>query len=48
MVIGHLLAACWLGRSWKQLDAASTSSIKTFYAQIWNLFYFEYLMYPFI
>ena len=48
MVIGHLLAAGWLARSWKRLQADSTDSIKTFYAQIWNLFYFEYLMYPFI
>ena len=48
MVVGHALAGAWLWRSHKQLDASSEASIKTFYAQIWNLFYFEYMLYPFI
>jgi len=48
MVGGHALAAAWLVKSWRALDASSVASIKTFYGQIWNLFYFEYLMYPFI
>jgi len=48
MVSGHALAATWLARSWSQLDASSSGSIKRFYKEIWNLFYFEYLMYPFI
>merc|ERR1712087_747774 len=48
MVSGHAFAAAWLARSWSRLDASSAASIKGFYKQIWNLFYFEYLMYPFI
>eukprot|EP00310_Coccolithus_braarudii_P025216 CAMPEP_0183340230 /NCGR_PEP_ID=MMETSP0164_2-20130417/6852_1 /TAXON_ID=221442 /ORGANISM="Coccolithus pelagicus ssp braarudi, Strain PLY182g" /LENGTH=362 /DNA_ID=CAMNT_0025510331 /DNA_START=16 /DNA_END=1104 /DNA_ORIENTATION=+ len=48
MAGGHALALCWLGLSWRKLVPESKSSIKDFYGQIWNLFYFEYLMYPFI
>jgi len=48
MAGGHLLAAGWLWRSHRRLDASSPASIKEFYKQIWNLFYFEYLLYPFI
>ena len=48
MVGGHALAAAWLARSASKLDASSETSIKGYYKQIWNLFYFEYLMYPFI
>jgi len=48
MASGHALAACWLGLSWRKLNTESMASIKDFYGQIWNLFYFEYLMYPFI
>ena len=48
MVAGHALAAGWLLRASKKLDAEDTQSIKDFYKQIWNLFYFEYALYPFI
>ena len=59
MAGGHLLAAGWLFKAWKELDANAGSgkevglqpdqgAIKEYYKQIWNLFYFEYLMYPFI
>ena len=47
-VLSHALAATWLLRSYLKLDAASIASIKEYYAQIWNLFYFEYLAYLFI
>ena len=59
MAGGHLLAAGWLLKAWKELDANAGSgkevglqpdqgAIKEYYKQIWNLFYFEYAMYPFI
>ena len=59
MAGGHLLAAGWLFKAWKELDANAGSgkevglqpdqgAIKEYYKQIWNLFYFEYLLYPFI
>jgi len=48
MVGGHALAAAWLALSFRKLDTTSMTSIKAYYKQIWNLFYFEYLMYPFI
>jgi homogentisate solanesyltransferase len=48
MVGGHALAAGWLLWSTKKLRPDSSPSIKAYYKQIWNLFYFEYAMYPFI
>jgi len=48
MVGGHGLAAAWLARSALRLQAESAASIKEYYKQIWNLFYFEYLLYVFI
>merc|ERR1719454_1913756 len=42
MAAGHAGAAAWLLRSASKLDASSTPSIKAYYKQIWNLFYFEY------
>ena len=59
MAGGHLLAAGWLFKAWKELDANAGSgeevglqpdqgAIKEYYKQIWNLFYFEYLLCPFI
>ena len=51
MAGGHALAAAWLLKSTKELgneEQPSATSIKAYYKQIWNLFYFEYLMYPFI
>jgi len=48
MVSGHAAAAVWLAISTIKLKADSAKSIKQYYKQIWNLFYFEYMMYPFI
>ena len=55
MAGGHALAACWLVAITRKLRAAtapgaqpSAAEIKAYYKQIWNLFYFEYAMYPFI
>ncbi|EOD42135.1 hypothetical protein EMIHUDRAFT_95285 [Emiliania huxleyi CCMP1516] len=48
MAGGHALAAGWLGLAWRRLEVASAASIKRFYGQIWNLFYFEYILYLFI
>jgi len=54
MAVGHVLAGLWLWRSHRNVDdalevnAEDTGAIKEFYKQIWNLFYFEYLLYPFI
>jgi homogentisate solanesyltransferase len=55
MAGGHALAACWLVAITRKLRAAtapgaqpSAAEIRAYYKQIWNLFYFEYAMYPFI
>ena len=48
MAGGHALAAAWLWRSHRKLEPDSSASIREFYKQIWNLFYFEYMLYPFI
>ena len=48
MVGGHALAAAWLAATALKLDPESAPSIKLYYKQIWNLFYFEYVLYPFV
>lgn len=48
MAAGHALAGAWLWRSHCKLEANEPKSMKAFYKQIWNLFYFEYMLYPFI
>jgi len=48
MLSGHSLAAGWMAWSAKKFNAEKAESIKAYYKQIWNLFYFEYAMYPFI
>ena len=48
MAAGHALAAGWLARATLRLKADSTASLKAYYKEIWNCFYFEYAMYPFI
>ena len=48
MVIGHLLYLTYFLYSYKQLDAENVNSVKKFYKSIWNLFYLEYVLYPFI
>eukprot|EP00966_Prymnesium_polylepis_P280716 6486024-Prymnesium_polylepis.1 len=41
MVGGHALAAAWLAATALKLDPESAPSVKKYYKQIWNLFYFE-------
>ncbi|CAM9463683.1 unnamed protein product [Heterosigma akashiwo] len=48
MVVAHTLFAGYLFKSYKELDAESTASIKQFYGRIWDLFYAQYCIYPFI
>lgn len=50
MAGGHALAAGWMALSTRRLAAGeySTASLRQYYKQIWNCFYFEYAMYPFI
>lgn len=48
MAVGHAAAASYLIRSFTQLDETSMASVKGFYKRIWDLFYLEYAMYPFI
>jgi homogentisate solanesyltransferase len=48
MAPAHLLAGGWLFKSWRKLDPSSTASVKKYYKRIWDLFYLEYIMYPFI
>jgi homogentisate solanesyltransferase len=54
MIGGHALAAAWLVRTVnlylrpKDGGEIGEEGFRAYYKQIWNLFYFEYLMYPFI
>jgi len=48
MIIAHTLFAGYLFKSYKALDPESTTSIKEFYGRIWDLFYAQYCIYPFI
>lgn len=48
MLLGHLSGLLYLLRSYTELDADDHRSINRFYKAIWNLFYFEYVLYPFI
>lgn len=48
MMIGHGLYLSYLTYFSRQLDANSADSIRKYYKSIWNLFYLEYLLYPFI
>lgn len=48
MVPGHALLAAWLLRSHAKLEPESQTSVKAFYKRIWDLFYLEYFMYPFL
>jgi len=47
MAPGHLLAGAWLLTSFKKLVPADPRSVKQYYKRIWDLFYLEYIMYPF-
>lgn len=48
MAIGHTFGAGWLLLGLLKLQPDRTESLKKFYKRIWDLFYFEYAMYPFI
>jgi homogentisate solanesyltransferase len=48
MIAGHALAAGWLLYQSRALRPEDPVSVSAFYKQIWNLFYFEYALYPFI
>lgn len=48
MIVGHGAYLIYFLASYRNLDASSMDSIKRFYKSIWNLFYLEYLLYPFI
>ncbi|KAG5181455.1 tocopherol polyprenyltransferase-like protein [Tribonema minus] len=48
MIAGHSAFALYLYRARTKLQPDSKESVKAFYARIWDLFYLEYLLYPFI
>jgi hypothetical protein len=48
MITGHTLFAAYLYRARTKLIPDDKSSVKTFYKRIWDLFYMEYMLYPFI
>ena len=48
MVFGHSVALFYLLQAYGKLQPEDTKSVKVFYKSIWNLFYFQYLIYPFI
>ena len=48
MVMGHSLYLLYFLSSYSELDAENATSLKRFYKAIWNLFYLEYCLYPFI
>lgn len=48
MTLGHLALLSYFLMSYSKLDASSMKSVKQFYKAIWNLFYLEYCLYPFI
>ena len=48
MVGGHFALALMLIRRFRQLDPESMPSIKTYYKNIWDLFYLEYGLYTLI
>jgi len=48
MAGGHALAAGVMATALAKLKPDSVASLKAFYKRIWDCFYFEYAMYPFI
>jgi hypothetical protein len=48
MTLGHAGLLVYLLNSLSQLDASRMGSVKLFYKKIWDLFYLEYCLYPFI
>ena len=48
MASGHALASGWLLAALTSLQPERVESLKKYYKRIWDLFYLEYAMYPFI
>ena len=48
MVPAHALFASYLLWSYRQMDPSKMPDVKAFYKRIWDLFYLEYILYPFI
>lgn len=48
MIVGHLSMLLYFLWSRSKLNPTSMTSIKGFYKAIWNMFYIEYCIYPFI
>jgi len=50
MIPAHTLLAVLLLLRWKKLDSGSMTlpDIKAYYKFIWDLFYTEYCLYPFL
>lgn len=48
MIGGHSALLVVLGFALRRLVPDDQSSIKAFYKRIWDLFYLEYAMYPFM
>jgi homogentisate phytyltransferase/homogentisate geranylgeranyltransferase len=48
MMVGHIAYLAYLLKSYCDLDGDDERSVGAFYGAIWNLFYLEYFLYPFI
>jgi homogentisate solanesyltransferase len=48
MILGHTMSLVYLLFNYRRLHPEDLVSVKKFYKVIWNLFYFEYILYPFI
>ncbi len=48
MVLGHGASLIYIWKSIGQFDDTNPTSVQRFYKAVWNLFYFEYMLYPFI
>lgn len=48
MVPAHALLATWLLKSFREMNPDKMTDIKKYYKRIWDLFYLEYILYPFI
>jgi hypothetical protein len=48
MVLGHALLGGALVRRFRQLNPNDPKDVKGYYKFIWDLFYLEYCLYPFL
>ena len=48
MVAGHSAFLAYFIWSYRRFEPEDMTSLKRFYKSIWNLFYLEYCLYPFI